>query len=119
MVKLLDPTGALGLLDNDRVIGKEDATDAHTKSLDILLGSERTSLIVDDSPAVWPQHAAQVSRAPAPPQPPPRNRHHRNRHRANHSASHPVTYLVARPLRWPAAAPRAAPLSLLRVLPAT
>ena len=30
------------------------------KDLDVILGSERTTLIIDDTPAVWPQHSAQV-----------------------------------------------------------
>ena len=61
MVNLLDPTGSLGLSGNsDRVIGKEDSTESHTKDLDVILGSERTTLIVDDSPAVWPRFKAQL-----------------------------------------------------------
>ena len=60
MVGLLDPTGELGLRASDRVIGKEDSTAEHTKDLDVILGSERTTIIVDDSPAVWPQFAAQL-----------------------------------------------------------
>ena len=65
MVGLLDPTGELGLradptADSDRVIGKEDSTAEHTKDLDVILGSERTTIIVDDSPAVWPQFKAQL-----------------------------------------------------------
>ena len=60
MVALLDPDGTLGLRASDRVIGKEDSTAAHTKDLDVILGSERTTLIVDDSPAVWPQFTTQL-----------------------------------------------------------
>ena len=60
MVALLDPDGTLGLRASDRVIGKEDSTASHTKDLDVILGSERTTLIVDDSPAVWPQFASQL-----------------------------------------------------------
>lgn len=60
MVPMLDPDGSLGLLHADRVIAKEDSTAAQTKSLDVLLGSERTAIILDDSPAVWPQQAAQL-----------------------------------------------------------
>ena len=60
MVKLLDPDGSLGLSHSDRVIGKEDSTAAHTKDLDVILGSERTAIIVDDSPQVWPQFASQL-----------------------------------------------------------
>jgi hypothetical protein len=60
MVGLLDPTGALGLRQSDRVIAKEDCTVSHVKDLDVILGSERTTLIIDDTPAVWPQHSTQV-----------------------------------------------------------
>ena len=60
MVALLDPDGSLGLRQSDRVIGKEDSTLSTTKNLDVILGSDRTTLIVDDTPAVWPNHAAQV-----------------------------------------------------------
>ena len=41
------------------MIGKEDA-DRHHKDLDVVLGSERTAIIIDDTPAVWPQQAAQI-----------------------------------------------------------
>ncbi len=60
MVGLLDPTGELGLQGGDRVIGKEDGTDSVTKSLDIVLGSERTCVVLDDSIAVWPMHNHQL-----------------------------------------------------------
>jgi TFIIF-interacting CTD phosphatase-like protein len=60
MVGLLDPSGEFGLKGADRVIGKEDSTATHTKDLDVILGSERTTLVIDDSAAVWPQHAAQL-----------------------------------------------------------
>ena len=60
MVRLLDPDGSLGLHGRDRVIGKEDATDAHTKALDVILDSDAMTLITDDSPGVWPQQANQL-----------------------------------------------------------
>eukprot|EP00965_Chrysotila_dentata_P094587 3127440-Pleurochrysis_carterae.AAC.1 len=40
MVKLLDPDGRLGLRGTDRVIGKEDSTAKHLKSLDVVIGKE-------------------------------------------------------------------------------
>ena len=60
MVSLLDPDGTLGLRQSDRVLGKEDSTASQTKDLDVILGSERTTLIIDDSPAVWPQQESQL-----------------------------------------------------------
>ena len=60
MVKLLDPDGSLGLLNADRVISKEDGIASNKKSLDVMLGSEQTTIILDDSPAVWPQRTAQL-----------------------------------------------------------
>ena len=53
MVHLLDPTGSLGL-HRDRVICKDDADRAH-KDLDVMLGSENTAIIIDDTAAVWRQ----------------------------------------------------------------
>ena len=79
MVQLLDPSGAAGL-NADRVIAKEDSTATNRKvvvvvtlvgsrvgallwprhlclcrqDLDVVLGPEGTTLIVDDSPGVWP-----------------------------------------------------------------
>ena len=41
MTRLLDPTGALGLLQSDRVIGKEDSTVGHTKDLDVIRACAR------------------------------------------------------------------------------
>jgi len=60
MVKLLDPDGSLGLNGTDRVIAKEDSTMRHMKNLDVVIGSEDTTLIIDDTVAVWPHHAGRV-----------------------------------------------------------
>ena len=53
MARLLDPTGELF---GGRVISQGDSTRAHHKSLDVVLGSDLTTLILDDTRAVWPQH---------------------------------------------------------------
>ena len=53
MARLLDPTGELF---GGRVISQGDSTRAHHKSLDVVLGSDLTTLILDDTKAVWPQH---------------------------------------------------------------
>jgi len=60
MVTLLDPHGELGLKDADRVIGREDSTAGYMKGLDVVLGSDRTILILDDSPAVWPNEGSRL-----------------------------------------------------------
>ena len=67
MVRLIDHDGALGLAGSDRVIGKEDGMHARHKSLDVVLGSEETIVIVDDSKIVdglGPSFALPVEIAP-------------------------------------------------------
>ena len=49
-----------------------DSTQQHVKSLDVVLGAETAVLIVDDTAAVWPLHAANLLQVwtcctPAPP----------------------------------------------------
>ena len=53
MARLLDPRGELF---GGRVISQGDSTRAHRKSLDVVLGSDLTTLILDDTRAVWPEH---------------------------------------------------------------
>ena len=53
MARLLDPHGELF---GGRVISQGDSTRAHRKSLDVVLGSDLTTLILDDTRAVWPEH---------------------------------------------------------------
>lgn len=60
VVELLDPDGSAGLRGHDRVIASEDSTSRRLKGLDVVLGAEETTLIVDDSAAVWPEHAPQL-----------------------------------------------------------
>ena len=59
MASLIDPLGTYGLM-QDRVIAKEDSTWSTIKSLDVVLGSEETVVIVDDTLAVWQRYADQV-----------------------------------------------------------
>ena len=60
MAALIDPLGTYGLMQKDRVIAKEDSTCSSIKSLDVVLGSEETVVIVDDTLAVWQRYADQV-----------------------------------------------------------
>lgn len=57
MAALLDPQGTLF---GDRVISGADSTRAHAKSLDVVLGDPGATLILDDTRAVWPRHAANL-----------------------------------------------------------
>ena len=57
MVKLLDPDGSLF---GHHVISRSDSTNNSVKDLDVLIGSERSVLILDDSPRVWHRHASNV-----------------------------------------------------------
>jgi RNA polymerase II C-terminal domain phosphatase-like 3/4 len=58
MARLLDPGGAL--LRRGRLISAPDSRTAGSKDLDIVLGSAPGVLILDDTPAVWKRHAANV-----------------------------------------------------------
>lgn len=58
MARLLDPEGAL--LRRGRLISAPDSRTAGSKDLDIVLGSAPGVLILDDTPAVWRRHAANV-----------------------------------------------------------
>ncbi|KAI7844187.1 hypothetical protein COHA_002322 [Chlorella ohadii] len=53
MAKLLDPEGRLF---HGRVISAGDSTQRSVKDLDVVLGRERTVLILDDTEGVWPRH---------------------------------------------------------------
>jgi RNA polymerase II C-terminal domain phosphatase-like 3/4 len=57
MVKLLDPDRTFF---GDHVVSKNDSTSNSVKDLDVLIGSEKTVLILDDSPKVWRRHRANV-----------------------------------------------------------
>ncbi len=57
MVKLLDPDGSFF---GDHVVSKNDSTSRSVKDLDVLIGSEKSVLILDDSPHVWHKHRANV-----------------------------------------------------------
>ncbi|KAJ4828122.1 hypothetical protein Tsubulata_050930 [Turnera subulata] len=59
IVKLLDPDNKYF---NGRVITREASTRIGSKDLDVVLGSERVVVIVDDSPEVWPKHRANLMR---------------------------------------------------------
>ncbi|KAJ4828340.1 hypothetical protein Tsubulata_040656 [Turnera subulata] len=59
IVKLLDPDNKYF---NGRVITREVSTRIGSKDLDVVLGSERVVVIVDDSPEVWPKHQANLMR---------------------------------------------------------
>ena len=58
MARLLDPAGTL--LRRGRLISAPDSSTAGRKDLDIVLGSAPGVLILDDTPAVWRRHAANV-----------------------------------------------------------
>ncbi|CAH2069577.1 unnamed protein product [Thlaspi arvense] len=53
MAKLLDPKGEYF---GDRIISRDDGTVRHQKSLDVVLGEERSVLILDDTENAWPSH---------------------------------------------------------------
>ncbi|GMH41220.1 hypothetical protein BSKO_09130 [Bryopsis sp. KO-2023] len=53
MAKLLDPSGKL--FDN-RIVSRDDSAKDSVKNLDVVLGSCESTLIVDDTEAVWPKH---------------------------------------------------------------
>ena len=57
MAKLLDPDKSLF---GDNIVSKNDSTKSDTKDLDVLIGNERTVLILDDSPRVWKKCRANV-----------------------------------------------------------
>ena len=57
MAGLLDPDGSLF---GGRVISQGDSTAAHHKSLDVTLGDDAGTLILDDTAAVWPTHGANL-----------------------------------------------------------
>lgn len=57
MVKLLDPTGTFF---GDHIVSKNDSISNSVKDLDVLIGSEKSVLILDDSPKVWHKHRANV-----------------------------------------------------------
>ena len=59
MARLLDPGGALF---SGRIISNEESTNARVKDLDIVLGSERAVLIVDDTDRVWPNNLRNLIR---------------------------------------------------------
>ena len=52
MACLLDPSGRLKLLRGGRVISYGDSTVPGLKDLDVLMGDDRTALILDDSEVV-------------------------------------------------------------------
>jgi hypothetical protein len=58
MARLLDP--GRQLLRPGRLIAAQDCVVGGVKSLDVVLGDARSVVILDDSPAVWRQHAANV-----------------------------------------------------------
>ena len=62
MRDILDPGGGLFL----NVVSRDDSSSAtmDVKSLDVLLLEERMTVIVDDTPQVWPDHADNLLRAP-------------------------------------------------------
>ncbi|KAK9082700.1 hypothetical protein Scep_029171 [Stephania cephalantha] len=53
MAKLLDPEETYF---NEKVISKDDCTQEHRKSLDVVLGADNAVLILDDTEAVWSRH---------------------------------------------------------------
>ncbi|KAK9835002.1 hypothetical protein WJX81_003388 [Elliptochloris bilobata] len=57
MAALLDPGGRLFA---ERVISQADSQQQHVKDLGVVLGAEAAAVIVDDTAAVWPQHAANL-----------------------------------------------------------
>lgn len=57
MAKILDPTGKLF---GNRVISRNDSASEGVKNLDVVLGSSDSTLIVDDTEAVWPEHRANL-----------------------------------------------------------
>lgn len=57
MVRLLDPDKSFF---GDHVVSKNDSTSNSVKDLDVLIGSEKSVLILDDSPKVWHRHRANV-----------------------------------------------------------
>lgn len=59
MARLLDPTGTL-LSPGRNIISAPDSRTAGAKDLDVVLGAAPGVLILDDTPAVWRRHAANV-----------------------------------------------------------
>jgi len=57
MVKLLDPDKSFF---GDHIVSKNDSTSNSVKDLDVLIGTEKSVLILDDSPKVWHRHRANV-----------------------------------------------------------
>jgi RNA polymerase II C-terminal domain phosphatase-like 3/4 len=59
MANLIDPEGKYF---HGRIIGNSDSTCSKTKDLDIVLGGDDCTLIVDDTSRVWPRHARNLIR---------------------------------------------------------
>jgi len=57
MAKLLDPDGKLF---QRRIIAREHSADPYSKSLDVVISSERSTLIVDDTSHVWKKHSGNL-----------------------------------------------------------
>lgn len=58
MAALLDPGGSL--LRRGRLIAASDSSTSGIKDLDVVLGDVASAIILDDTPAVWRRHAANV-----------------------------------------------------------
>lgn len=61
MAALLDPDARLF---QGRVISATDSTARSVKDLDVVLGNDRSVLILDDTAAVWPRHRANLMVVP-------------------------------------------------------
>ena len=59
MASLIDPEGKYF---HGRIIGNSDSTCSKTKDLDIVLGGDDCTMIVDDTSRVWPRHARNLIR---------------------------------------------------------
>ena len=59
MASLIDPEGKYF---HGRIIGNSDSTSSKTKDLDIVLGGDDCTMIVDDTSRVWPRHARNLIR---------------------------------------------------------
>jgi RNA polymerase II C-terminal domain phosphatase-like 3/4 len=59
MASLIDPEGKYF---HGRIIGNSDSTCSRTKDLDIVLGGDDCTMIVDDTSRVWPRHARNLIR---------------------------------------------------------
>lgn len=53
MVELIDPEKKYF---QNKIIARNDCTIDNIKNLDVVMGSEKTTLIVDDTIEVWPSH---------------------------------------------------------------